>query len=233
MHFLCLHGMGTNNEIFKLHTSAIRRMLGPEHTYDFVEGTIPCPPAPGVGELQSTTTAEDSPDNEDTGFYMYLDVTSIDSIQTALEDLADYVEAAGPFDGVMAFSQGAGLAAGLMIQQAQNSPIDYLLKPVFKCAIFFSGGIPGDPASLKAGKLRLMSAEQDGQVIQVPTAHIWGSKDDQYPDFGPVLAGLTSKENREVVIWDGGHEVPGLGGRGITEAVAAIKKTLQRATHNQ
>jgi len=231
MHFLCLHGMGTNNEIFKLHTSAIRRLLGPEHTYDFVEGTVNCRPAPGVERLQSIPLQ--FTDSEDTGFYMYLDVRSVDSIKSALEDLADYVETAGPFDGVMAFSQGAGLAAGLIIQQAQKNPTTYLFRPIFKCAIFFSGGIPGDPASLERGTLRLMSGEQDGEVIQVPTAHIWGNKDTQYPEFGPVLAGLSSEANRETVIWDGGHEVPGISGKGVTEAVAAIKKTLLRVTENQ
>ena len=223
--------MGTNNEIFKLHTSAIRRLLGPEHTYDFVEGTVNCRPAPGVERLQSTPLQ--STDSEDTGFYMYLDVRSVDSIKSALEDLADYVETAGPFDGVMAFSQGAGLAAGLMIQQAQKNPTTYLFRPIFKCAIFFSGGIPGDPSSLERGALRLMSGEQDGEVIQVPTVHIWGNKDTQYPEFGPVLAGLSSEANREITIWDGGHEVPGISGKGVTEAVAAIKKTLLRVTENQ
>jgi predicted esterase len=236
MHFLCLHGMGTNNEIFKLQTAALRRILGSGHTYDFVEGSVGCPPAPGLERLQPDTRSSATTDEEqdETGFYAYLDSSSPDSAKTALEDLADYVDSEGPFDGVLAFSQGAGLAASLIIQQAQQQPTAYMLRPVFKCGIFFSGGIPGDPSSLRRGEIRPMKVEQDGEVIHIATAHIWGDKDDQYPDFGPVLAQMCSKENRETVIWDGKHEIPGLSGaKGVEEAAAAIKKTIQRVLESQ
>lgn len=53
MHFLCLHGMGTNSRIFEAQTAAIRYTLGSQHTFKFLDGAVPaqmaasmsyCPP---------------------------------------------------------------------------------------------------------------------------------------------------------------------------------------------
>lgn len=110
----------------------------------------------------------------------------------------------------MAFSEGAGLAAMLMIHKVQCSPMEQHLHPVFKCAIFFSGGVPADPGTLEQREeVRFLDYERDGELIGVPTAHIWGKNDMEYPAFGPVLSRLCKADLRKVFIHEGGHEVPG------------------------
>lgn len=80
----------------------------------------------------------------------------------------------GPFDGVMAFSQGAGLAPSLLIHQMQKDAYEARLHPLFRYAVFFSGGVPKDPRAERGeGSTRLMWWEDDGEVIGIPTLHVW------------------------------------------------------------
>lgn len=50
--------------------------------------------------------------------------------------------------------------------------------PPFKCAIFFSAPVAyaSDPLE-KKGQFRALTRAQDGELIGIPTAHIWGRKD--------------------------------------------------------
>ena len=147
----------------------------------------------------------------------------------ALDDLSAYIATDGPFDGVMAFSQGAGLAASLMLRDLQQTPQTHEA-PLFKCAIFFSGGVPADPVALSRGEMRLLDAATDGSPLRLPTAHIWGRNDAEYPTFGPVLSGLCSPNEREVVVHDGEHEVPGSRDRdAVNASVRAVRRTVERA----
>ena len=45
MHFLCLHGRGTNGRIFEAQTAAIRQAVGSGHTYEFIDGGVVAPAA--------------------------------------------------------------------------------------------------------------------------------------------------------------------------------------------
>ncbi|KAK0386276.1 hypothetical protein NLU13_6113 [Sarocladium strictum] len=48
MRFLCLHGMGTNSDIYEAQLGPIMAQLDPSHEFVFVDGTVPCGPADGV-----------------------------------------------------------------------------------------------------------------------------------------------------------------------------------------
>jgi hypothetical protein len=47
MRFLCLHGMGTNGQIFEAQLSSIRNQLVGQHEFVFPDGEFECEPAPG------------------------------------------------------------------------------------------------------------------------------------------------------------------------------------------
>ena len=161
-------------------------------------------------------------------FLEYVDVSSQESCQKGLQDLDAYVEEEGPFDGVMAFSQGAGLAAALIVPRQRHARLD----PPFKCAIFFSGGIPEDPSALLNDNesRSLMHYEEFEELIEIPTVHIWGRNDDIYPMFGPVLSKLCKAAEREELVHEGGHEIPGAKDtRTVEVAVKLINRTLERA----
>ena len=159
--------------------------------------------------------------------YAYFDPTNLKSISKALEDLKSYIEADGSFDGILGYSQGAVIAAILYLQVKMEHPAQ--MHPLFECAIFLSGGVPFDPAALCQDKIRFLDPNADGQPITIPTAHIWGSNDLDFPNTSPKLSKLCEADCRTEVLYDGGHEEPVLKGDLLIDVVGAIDKTLTRA----
>lgn len=206
MRFLCLHGWGTNSQIFETQTAAIRFELGDHHTYEFVEGQLPSDMFPELREVTSSTDE----------FFSYADPDDLDSCLKALELLDAYVAAEGPFDGIFAFSQGAIIAASYLARKTQVDP-DTILP--FKCAVFFSAPAVYDYDSLKNGQFRAVTRDMYGELIGIPTAHIWGSNDETID--AATVTGLCAPDVTEVYIHDGGHEVPGV------RMNAAVKSSVQ------
>lgn len=167
---------------------------------------------------------------------MYAIAEDRDSCIKALTDLQAFIDEEGPFDAVMAFSQGAGLAASLIIHRIRQEQAQQRTSssspPLFRCAIFFCGGVPEDPTAAIEGKeRRLLSFEEDGELIDIPTAHIWGRHDKLYPTFGPVLSKLCKASEREDFVHEGGHEIPGpRDPAAVAKTVQVIKRTLTRAS---
>ena len=84
------------------------------------------------------------------------------------------------------------------------------------------------------GTRRLMRFEDDGEVIEIPTVHIWGRNDKVYPHSGPVLSGLCRKCVREDSVHEGGHEVPGpTQPEALKQTVKFIERTIARALDAQ
>ena len=153
-------------------------------------------------------------------------------MRKALSDLERYVAEEGPFDGVLAFSMGATLAATLIINQFQEhqgpNP-----NPPFKCAIFFSGGVPFDPAAILHGEIRNIGAT-GGQLIQIPTAHIWGSIDELAKSTSVTLSELCDPHLKTVFIHHLGHDVPGARSPdAMNGAVRAIRRTIDRCESSE
>ena len=154
------------------------------HTFEFVEGGVHYPAAPGespscvpilVDIVRFSTLYDDwmmagiATVFTHDRYFAYYDPTEPSSILQAVNDLAAYVSTEGPFDGVMGFSQGAALAAMLLTRESAEP---------FRFAIFLCAGLPFCEASLRQGVLRHLDPKADKEGIRVPTAHIFGSKDD-------------------------------------------------------
>ena len=150
----------------------------------------------------------------------------ISSFMKALADLDKYIAEDGPFDAVMAFSSGAALAASLLIYKLQQNPEKARLNPIFKCAVFFSGGVP----ILVQGKsVHAIDPDASVQLINIPTANIWGANDKLYPDYGPVLKMVCRADVAETFVHQGGHELPGSKDEtAVTSSVRIIKRTIER-----
>ncbi|KAF2752843.1 hypothetical protein EJ05DRAFT_480865 [Pseudovirgaria hyperparasitica] len=215
MRFLCLHGAGTSSKIFESQTAALRHELGPGHSYHFVQGVVQAPMHRAIEKLSNPADEH----------FVYYKPSDPISFSKAVTDLGSYVADEGPFDGVMAFSQGTSLASAFMIakQNRQNGTAP------FKCAIFFCGrppfvDIPDQQAT----------ADTD---IQLYTAHIWGARDEE-PELAPQLAQMCKASKRHVFAHDGGHEIPG--GRDsvafngtvhvIERMLASVEKSNMRAS---
>ncbi|KAF5020448.1 hypothetical protein F66182_7527 [Fusarium sp. NRRL 66182] len=218
MRILCLHGMGTNSKVLKMQTSALRHQLGhsQSHKYEFVDGGEPKPPAPGI-------EAFIGPDES----LAYYDQHSAESVLAAVDDLSEYIAEEGPFDGVLGFSQGASLAAMIMVRARHANP------PPFQFAVFFCAGLPYCEKALRAGKLKLLKADEtSGPVIHVPTANIFGTKDPDLSD-SKALVELCQPWGRVVLDHGAGHEIPRVPVEVVDDMARAVEKVVTKASIGQ
>ena len=137
------------------------------------------------------------------------------------------MEEEGPFDGIIGFSQGAALAATYLLRFSQEKPHEPL---PFKCAIFFSGGVPIDLRALDQGKISFIDPKLTGTLLRLPTAHIWAHNDTVVPGGGEMLSMLCDDLYKNVYIHGEGHAIPGARAKeAVQGAVKAIKRTIDQA----
>ena len=168
------------------------------------------------------------------GFFAYFDEEDAATMDTAIDQLDKYIKIEGPFDGIMGFSQGAGLAAMLILRagktivSSEDTKDDSFPPRPFKCAVFLSAEPPANPEALKRGHIEWMKQNSTAyDPITIPTAHIWGCNDNIYPEFGPVLYELCDESQKLKYVHAGGHEVPGHKAKDdATKAVQAIRRVL-------
>ncbi|THW92609.1 hypothetical protein D6D15_03008 [Aureobasidium pullulans] len=141
MRILCLHGKGTSAAIFESQTFGFRHHLRTAHpseplAFDFVDGPILSDPAPGVDHFYEGP------------FYSFFETTAPKDLHVAHDWLLDLLERRGPYDGVLAFSQGCALVASLLFEiqvEAARARLPTTavaaLQP-FKFAVFICGGYP-------------------------------------------------------------------------------------------
>ncbi|GLA09257.1 hypothetical protein AnigIFM60653_011336 [Aspergillus niger] len=124
-----------------------------------------------------------APDDE---FLMYVDDTA-ETRRQVLTDMDNFLAMeTEPFDGLLAFSLGAGCGASYLIHKMQQgTPTNRL---PFRFAVFFCGapalfGRPiretvaapsMDAEIIGIDKAREGDSGKPSEVIEIPTAHIWG-----------------------------------------------------------
>ncbi|KAI0173625.1 serine hydrolase FSH [Hypoxylon sp. FL1284] len=225
MRFLCLHGIGTSTNILEAQLAALRYRLGDGHEYEFVEGSVIWPPAKGIEEAFGKQEA----------CYSYFDGTA-PGILKAVDDLAEFLDSEGPFDGVIGFSQGGALAITLiaaeekgLVQSQAAKDDDRGAHRHVKCAIVLSCGLPWDYAALRAGTIRRLTPAEDGCCVGIPTAHFWGRNDAEgHPGNGDVAL-LCDEAVRSEVVHTAGHGIPsGAKAEEVEAMVEAVERTIQR-----
>ncbi|KAI0597394.1 serine hydrolase FSH [Biscogniauxia sp. FL1348] len=126
MKVLCLHGQNQSGRIFKDEIESIPldyQDSSASLEFEFLDGPLRCADQAANGEP----------------LYRYYEVSDIPEIRKAHQWLGARLDESGPYDGVIAFSQGAALVSSyLLYQQWYNheSP------PPFRFAMFISGSIP-------------------------------------------------------------------------------------------
>ncbi|CAI7624835.1 unnamed protein product [Penicillium glandicola] len=213
MHFLCLHGRGTNSEIFKRQTAALRHELGDSHTYDFVDGTFPSALNEDLRELLP-------PDDET---FAYCNPLSPQSCAKAFDDLERYVQTEGPYDGVMGFSLGATFVMSWMFKKLREQKDNKPVQLPFKVGIFFSA--PGllQYHDLLAKQLFASKFDPADGLLDLPTAHIWGCHD-RDKEKAEAASQAFNEGVRSVFVHDKGHEIPI-----SSDSVIMMAKVINRA----
>ncbi|KAI0133843.1 serine hydrolase FSH [Xylariales sp. AK1849] len=232
MRFLCFHGRGTSAKIFEMQTARLRQELD-DHEFIFIDGPVATEPGPGANAVSDE-------------YYGYFgsDFYDLDQHRELLAGLVDFVGTYGPFDGVMGFSEGAVVAAMLLVED-ERRPFGG-----FRCGVLFSAVPPLDPDGIASGVARCVDAATDGVVLSIPTAHIWsngGPMEEEHQRMRSPLAAIWAQEadaarlhesmvqlcderNRQVCLHDLGHDVPGArSARGMSGAVRAIERTIEAA----
>lgn len=166
---------------------------------------------------------------------------TVSNVQELVLNMKDFVEANGPFDAVMGFSEGGIIAAMLLIEDSRQS------FAAFKCGIFFSAAPPLDPDVVRGGILRCVDPDRDGILIQVPTAHIGGSNEslERLSQLSPLaphwsktpallrdaLVRLCDHHHRQVFLHSRGHDIPGANSpQELSGVLRVIERTIDSAS---
>jgi hypothetical protein len=88
------------------------------------------------------------------------------SVQEAIDYLYCIMEEEGPFDGIIGYSEGATIAATIILHEQRRLETEGRA-PMFKCALFFGGWPPITPEFDS-----LVLADQSDLTINIPTCHI-------------------------------------------------------------
>ena len=86
--------------------------------------------------------------------------------QDAMDYLYGIMEEEGPFDGIIGYSEGATVAATIILHEQRRFETEGRI-PTFKCALFFAGWPPMSPDFDV-----LVLADQSDLSINIPTCHI-------------------------------------------------------------
>ncbi|KAL1642564.1 hypothetical protein SLS58_005332 [Diplodia intermedia] len=145
---LCLHGMGVNSNIFAAQTAYFRSILPPTYEFLFLPATQDCDVAAGISDIYPGP------------YRCWYDTPTTSNVQKAQDTILRYAKRAGPFDGVMGFSQGAALAASIMLRQELAGEA-----PPFKFAILMGSALPFSESTEHGIDLRVPF----GSVVTRPT----------------------------------------------------------------
>jgi hypothetical protein len=179
------------------------------------------------------------------GFYEPDMALTADGYQELLAGLIDYVKCSGTFDSLMGYSEGAIVAAMLLVEDAR------CLFAGFHCGIFLIRAPP--PNTMAAGiRLGARAFDCDPPIcVLVPTAHIWSDniinpeeqetlrrisplaplfEHVEFSDLHLALVQLCDEGNCEAFKHNVGRYVPGAGSASsIVGTVRAIEHTIERA----
>ncbi|TVY84188.1 Esterase FUS5 [Lachnellula suecica] len=88
------------------------------------------------------------------------------SAQAAIDYLYDIMKKDGPFDGIIGYSEGATVAASMLLHEQRRAETTGI-PAMFKCALFFAGWPPMNP-DLDA----IVLADESDLTISIPTCHV-------------------------------------------------------------
>ncbi|KAJ8123004.1 hypothetical protein ONZ43_g942 [Nemania bipapillata] len=196
-----------------MQTARICQALGRDHQFFFANGNVPTQPDAGAATISDE-------------YFGYVG-SSIPDYEDLYHDLLDVINSHGPFDGLMGFSEGGAVAAWMLIENSRH-PLTF---GSFKCAIFFSAAVPFDPDVVRSGIVKPVDPAIEGEMIKIPTAHIWSSEHDVNERAAQSLASLCNATVRETFVHTLGHNVPGSksDSEALAKALRVIERTIERA----
>ncbi|KAL2813216.1 serine hydrolase FSH [Aspergillus cavernicola] len=219
---LCLHGGGTNANIFYAQCRILREGLGGIFRLCFADAPFFSEPGPDVTQVYRHRgpfrrwlrfKREHGPLDADAI------VGAIDAALEAAIRADDEKGATGEWVGLLGFSQGAKMCASLLFRQqvqgaSNNAPIR------FRFAVLLAGRGPlvslvpdrvMAPSLVDAAHLGFqvwVDRRSQEHVLRLPTIHVHGMQDGGLPLHRAMLEDYCDQRYARMVQWDGGHRVP-------------------------
>ncbi|KAJ5555339.1 Serine hydrolase FSH [Penicillium sp. DV-2018c] len=249
MKVLCLHGKGTSGSIFRSQISTFRAKLPDDIQFDFINGPFPSDPAAGVDLFYSppyySFWENDSVDAiRTTHAWLNDHITKNGPYDLALMFSQGCVLGSSmllfhqeetphlppPFKAAIFICGGASLSVleelGFHVSAAarerDTASRSALTAQAGSAAVLERGaerwtGLKSLSGGLSEEQLR--NEITCPYRINVPTVHIYGSKDPRYA-AGVHLSGICESDKRRVYDHGGGHEIPRTGA--VSDSIAGL-----------
>lgn len=219
---LCLHGGGTNSRIFHMQCRALSHYLKSHFRLVYAEASFPSTPGPDVLSVY----AECGP------FKRWVVTVEPNAVErkpketwTAIEegvgdamDADDALGATGEWVAILGFSQGAKIAASILLRQ-QEAPRSLgrmrRSDAGFRFGILMAGRGPllpvdADNASWleESERFDYDSNTKANRVLRIPTIHVHGLQDPGLGYHQILLEEWCDPTTTTLVEWDGNHRLP-------------------------
>ena len=210
---LCLHGGGTSALIFKIQTRRLQWAL--RSTFKFVFADAPFLSGPGPGVLPAFQGCEP--------YFRWVipESTTPEQDQERVRQVLKRVikEDGGEFVGVLGFSQGGRLTAGLLADQVEGNATEGM--PNWKFGVMLCGSYP--PLSLSLARSPSTKPSQgidehgetrepdEDEIIHIPSVLVRGTLD-PHSEKGRRLVKYFDPETAIVLEFVMGHHLPGAAG---------------------
>jgi predicted esterase len=194
---LCLHGGGASAIIFRIQTYRLRRQLQQHFRFIFIDAPHESTPGPGVLPVFEGA----GPFFEWASWQHTEDGRTAEARETAVVELLDRAlaqqeDGEAPFVGIMGFSQGARVAAGLLLRKQNPAARDSHLRFGVLLAGTYPPICPPSPST------------SHRNVIRVPTVHMHGSDDPHLAESKTLLAESCDLAVASLMEFKGGHHLP-------------------------
>lgn len=157
---LCFHGFGTNAEFMKLQNKHINKLLSPYADCVYLNGFYKT--NPNLVESAVTSITGDAPLYS---WFEYKQMTEKELMEDSLKNMVAILDAHGPFDGMIGFSQGGAVLHFLILLKAKgllkHKHLDSIKFAIFVCGVWW----------------RFKEFEPVLNMIDFPTLHIVSRSD--------------------------------------------------------
>jgi predicted esterase len=242
---LCLHGAGSSGSIFWVQTRKIRQALKNEFDFVFLDAPFPSAAGPGMFPVYH----ESGPFFRwhcDRSSADYFDITEAEVKQeqeavrqlllSRLHDNGGNSDVAS-FVGIMAFSQGARVATGLLLHLLEAEGLRLL--PKLQFAVICCGTYPplivhdAPSPEKELGQKELVGGEKritatDGKKVTIASLHLHGSRDPWRPESERLQEECFDKSTSTVITFSGSHQIPAQDGD-VAEVVQAMRQLALKA----
>lgn len=242
---LCLHGGGVNADIFRLQMRAIISRLSRQFRFVFADGPFICPAHPAIGAVYGNhgpfrRWLRWLPEHPEIDGETAIEEIRF-QIKTAMDD-DDYRGGTGEWVGLLGFSQGAKIAASLLLMQQTLEAKGEKPESTWKFGVIMAGRAPLVTLDERMGYIKGVQdtsgigAEFDdwagdadeGHLLRIPTIHVHGLKDEGLHLHRRLLGKYCAPGSATLVEWDGNHRLPFKGPDvlSVTDQTTRLSKDL-------